>query len=444
LKPKISAFFSWAVILLPVSLCLAVGAFVPLSDALLWWHLAFGRAADGFERIPNAIHISYLVGVDTPSVILPWLSQWWLFKVHALADIPGLLALRIWLVALALGISLMAAFRRGLSQAALFVGCICGILAASAGGLGPETFGAVFVAATLASVILSARDHRWLILPVVLAPIWVNVDVSFVVGFSLLLVAGVFRRSKWVLVATVSFALATLASPRGLQVWMAVVEQLHVPALMSVLVCGVLAVGLAVTASREGLKREEVVVGLTLVAMTGVLDAPVTALLCLPALFHRAPVAASPKLGMAAIFGFVFAVMVQPLWAWHQSMADSMGRPLIARQIPAEAAQIIASWGSRPRFYNSPAFAGLLIWELTPDGFYPVVFQDQRSLGPEFDVLREEVDKSTGVWRGVFQQNGVTAAFLKLPEQERLAIEIAEDPAWNVVWESPDAVLIVR
>jgi len=33
---------------------------------------------------------------------------------------------------------------------------------------------------------------------------------------------------------------------------------------------------------------------------------------------------------------------------------------------------------------------------------------------------------------------------LKLPDQERLATEIAEDPAWNVVWESPDAALIVQ
>ena len=101
-------------------------------------------------------------------------------------------------------------------------------------------------------------------------------------------------------------------------------------------------------------------------------------------------------------------------------------------------------WGSRPRFYNAPEFAGLLIWELTKDGFYPVVFQDQRSLGPEFDTLREVVDGQVGVWRGIFQQNGVTAVLLKLPEQNRLATEITEDPAWNVVWESSDAVLIVR
>ncbi len=444
MNSKLSTFFSRAVLLLPIALCLAVGAFVPLADAQLWWHLAFGRAADGFQRIPNAIHVSYLVGGDTPSVILPWLSQWWLFKIHSFADISGLLAARVWVVALALGLSLAVASKRSLSPAVLFVGISCGVSAALMGGLGPQTFGAFFVATSLAGVILSARNYKWLALPVVLAPIWVNVDVSFVAGFALLLVAGVFRRSRAVLAASGLFAVATLVSPRGFEVWHAVFQQWHTPELMSVVICGLLGVGLAVAATRGGLDREELVLGLTLVAVMGVLDSPVAALVCMPALFHRAEVVPMPRLGIAAIVGFILAFMVQPLWSWHQSMAESVGRPLISRQIPSEAAEIIASWGSRPRFYNAPEFAGLLIWELTKDGFYPVVFQDQRSLGHEFDTLRHIVDSQPGVWRGVFQQNGVKAVLLKLPRQNRLATEIAEDPAWNVVWESADAVLIVR
>ena len=98
--------------LVPVAVTAGVGALVPLSDLQMWWHLSFGRAADGFARIPNAIHVSYLVGVDTPSFILPWLSQWWMYKVESVLGLPGLVILRTWLVALGLGVTTFVGFRQ--------------------------------------------------------------------------------------------------------------------------------------------------------------------------------------------------------------------------------------------------------------------------------------------------------------------------------------------
>ncbi|MEZ4459806.1 MAG: hypothetical protein R3E66_08755 [bacterium] len=430
--------------LVPVAVAAGVGALVPLSDLQMWWHLSFGRAADGFARIPNAIHVSYLVGVDTPSFIQPWLSQWWMYKVESVLGLPGLVFLRTWIVALGLAVTTYVGLREHDAWQCRLVAVAVGVAAATVGALNPATFGALFVALTVAALVVS-RTWRWaLVIPVLLAPVWINVDASFYVGAGLMVAAALVRRRRDVSLAAVLFVAATFVSPRHYHVWVETLAQWEAPGIMT-MIAALGAVGaLGGFAKTQWFTSEDRALAAVLVLGCLVASNPVGMLIGLPALVRGD--AGTPNLGwlIAGVLLTAATILVQPLWAWHPEIADGFGSSTVSKSVPTEAAQIVASWGSRPRFYNAPELAGMLLWELTREGFYPVVFQDERSLGPEFDALRRTVDEAPGVWRGVFQQNGIKAAFLSLPQQERLAAEIAADPQWHVAWESDRHVLLAR
>lgn len=437
----------WAVLLstiLPVSICATIGAFVPLSDLQMWWHLAFGRAADGFARIPNAIHVSYLVGVNTPSFILPWLSQWWMYKIEAALGLPGLVFARAMITSLGLGVTTFVGLRHTNGWACRLLAVACAVVVGMMGAFTPATFGAAFLAFTVAAIVLS-RDRRVaIIVPVLLAPIWVNVDASFVVGAAAMVAAAAARRDRVTLIGAVAFALATLVSPRSYMVWVEAFAQWRAPSYMTIIASFGAIVALGGFAKSDWFTPEDRAVAVASILGAMVFSNPVGVFLVLPAMVRGAPAPKSTSWMALGVVGFAVAVLSQPLWVWHDRLAEPIASTTVSKAIPTQAIDIIGSWGSRPRFYNAPEVAGLLIWQLAPDGFYPVVFQDHRSLGPAFDALRDTVDGSVGVWRGVFQQNGVTAAFLSLPHQQRLAEELASDPAWHVVWESDTYVLLAR
>lgn len=435
---------SWGGYLVPASVAVIVAAFAPLDNPLLWWDLAFGRAADGFARIPAAIHVSYLVGVETPSTILPWLSQWWMFKVHEWLDLPALVALKSVLLGLIAVVGIAVGQRgRALTMPDLGILTVWSLVAGLLVQPSPALFGAGFLALTLAAI---ARGGRWLAVPALLAPIWVNVDASFALGALVLVAVAVVTRTRVAGIAAAAFLAATLISPRHATVWMGAVEQFSAPNLATT--C--LAAGIAAFAwllreqGTEG-RRELGIAGA--VALGGVMLGSIPALLLGGFVFvgrlDGKAFGGWPALG-AGFTATLIAALALPLWVWHSPIAQTLGTPQVSKQIPLQAAEIVASWGGLRRFYNPPEYAGLIIWHLTSTGLHPVVFRDHRPLAPEFDALQETIDDHQGVWRGVFQQHNVSAALLALPAQKRLAEEMAADEAWKVVWESDTAVLLMK
>lgn len=435
---------AWGGYLIPAAVACLVASFTPIDQPRLWWDLAFGRAADGFERIPAAIHVSYLVGVETPSMILPWLSQWWLFKVYEWLELPALVALKACLLGLMAWVG-VALGQHGKALTRPDVGIltvwalVAGLLVQPSSAL----FGAAFLALTLVAVM---RGGRWWVVPTLLAPVWVNVDASFVIGALVLVLVASVTRTRAALLGAAGFVAGTFISPRGVSVWVGAMEYVSWPNLATVSLA--LAIGafawLLRESSVEG-RRDLAVAGA--VALGGLVFGAIPSLLLGGFVFvgrlEGKAFGGWSALG-SGVAALAVAVLMLPLWMWHRPLAERLGIPEVSSAIPLQAAEIVASWGGMRRFYNPPEFAGLIVWHLTSTGLHPVVFRDHRPLAPEFDALQETIETRTGVWRGVFQQHNVSAALLALPAQKRLAEEMAADPEWSVVWESDAAVLLMK
>lgn len=446
-----------------------------------WWHLVIGRFADVYGAIPAHNFVLYTESVDAPALGAGWLSQWWLFKIHEFADLIGAHYFRAFLgVSMVLPAAWVSARRESSvvlnsvdRNGWLAVACL---FAADLLGPGPALFGAVLGAWVVA--LADAVDRGRLpaafvaVLPL-LVPFWVHVDTSFIVPalvaicYALFSTSSHLSRKVWVLVAGVSVA-ASFANPSGASVWMGLFHELRTistpfsiqqPAFGLALVALLLGIGVHTLRAVHESRPQSV-----LVLVSGLLGVTVA-----PAFFGIVPAAFActfaagsvrdAQHGLAtwalAIASVVVAVVIQPLSETHVKLraelpgvrSEAPLAGIASERDPLVHVRALRSFGAQSRVFHEAEFAGLVAWELYSfETNAPLLFVDPRPEAASSSTrrLHAQVLADPALWRGIFQQYGVTAALLDQRKHEAVAASIAMDPAWTVLIEEDGVVLLVK
>ena len=157
----------------------------PLHHTDLWGHMAIGRWMS--ESPTDASPL--LVDDANDSINTAWLSQWTLYKWHAMTGIEGLQLAHVLLATLAVGLVVWATRRRGVSMAiAIAAGAGTYLISLPVMGvIRPQLFGFAAMPLVLMGIaeLDARRKHPLVWLPLVMI-VWANFHGSFVVGLAVL------------------------------------------------------------------------------------------------------------------------------------------------------------------------------------------------------------------------------------------------------------------
>jgi hypothetical protein len=153
-----------------------------------------------------------------------------------------------------------------------------------------------------------------------------------------------------------------------------------------------------------------------------------------------------------ACLSVVFAVLLQPLWAWWPGVAGALGigrdsgpyAGVMAQSVPHEPVQIVKSWGGRAVVLNTTETAGLWMFELGEQP-YPMIFSGPKHLRElRNQEMAELALKDVQVLRGVLHQYDVRAALLPKSGVDDAIGFIQAEPRWRMAWENERWVLFTR
>lgn len=437
---------NWGLGLLLMAATMAVLAFIPVGLEP-WSHLAMGRVADIFGTIPDRNVYVYALEPGTKVGTLEWLGQWWMYKIYGVLGLHGLMALRATLAGLALGLAVVV------GRVPLIPALLATFGMAVGAAMTPAMFGGfALVLASLIIVAVAQAKIRsgWLFLLILPAAVLVHVDGVFVVIAALALWAAKTRGMRWAWVGAALVVVATLVNPRNVEVWWLAARQFHVVGLTDV--ASVLLVGLAVVyAFRQTTSLEQrFLVGLVGLFAFFRIELAAYAILVI-GVFSGAQEKSRVPIWLAGL-SVVFAVMLQPLWAWWPNVAGALGigrdsgpyARVMAQSVPHEPVQIVKSWGGRAVVLNTTETAGLWMFELGEQP-YPMIFAGPKHLRELRN--REMVEltlKDVQVLRGVLHQYDVRAALLPKSGVEEAIGFIQAEPRWRMAWEDEKWVLFTR
>lgn len=166
----------------------------PIPPHDYWWHLAFGRYIATTGSIPDRNLFLYTLPADAPFHDLPWLAQWLMYQLYAVAGHHGnaialaVLVLGAWLVVVDTGL------RRSRDVRAVAVVASLGALLATPTLMARTQMFAFPLYALSLFVTFGVVDGwlrpraLWLLVPV--TALWANVHGSFVLAPALLLLVG--------------------------------------------------------------------------------------------------------------------------------------------------------------------------------------------------------------------------------------------------------------
>lgn len=198
------------------------------ADPDLWGHVAFGRDIVATRSVPSADPYSFTS--DVRWVNHEWLAEVAMFGAWAALGGPGLIALKVLAIALALGLAQIALRRQGVTFPArdllLAVAAVASIQQANA--VRPQIFSILLFAALLATMVRVERGRLAAIawVPVILLA-WVNLHGGWIVGAGTLalwattrlLQAPASREARAVCAVSAASAAATLINPYGWDMW---------------------------------------------------------------------------------------------------------------------------------------------------------------------------------------------------------------------------------
>lgn len=410
----------YGILVLPAALVGSVLAFLPHHDLDYWWHIALGRILSVHHAIPTTNPFLYTASPDAPVFVQPWIGLYWLYELHEMGGLATTLAIRNLLIAATvLGTALLRHGTNGnLRHATAAAGLVAVALAAIV-PLGPAMFAPplAWLAATACVLVHRAVLPRWSVMTLpLIAGFWANLEGGWWIPAVL---AALFAASpthrRWFAVAFAACALAPLLNPHGASIY---------------------AEGVTLTS------------GLVALVLLPALRSPeARAARPQPVTFAFADVAAAVALLLAA-------VLAQPWFVWNASInaalygdrvrqVDPM-RGIAPSELPVEALQILASWGSAPRIFHPRGLGGYVAFEAGTNRPAPILWDDPfpNIPGPEIDLLYEKLQhQPSDIWRGVFQQFQIRAAIV--PRDWPLHDELTKSD-WPLLWEGPHHSLFAR
>ncbi len=189
-------FWPWSLGLL-VLLTLAIRYAEPVRDGDLWWQMEYGRyLIENRTLIPDHTAFTW-TPAETPTIYCAWLSEIFLYLLHAGGDLPVLFAFRYACLLLFVLAVWVLARRVGVVRHPLtWLICLLGVLMSqNAAYIKPEIFSYVFMTLTVLAWlrIKSDGEKAWrtcYLLPVLML-LWVNSHGGFIFGAAFLFVMGI-------------------------------------------------------------------------------------------------------------------------------------------------------------------------------------------------------------------------------------------------------------
>ncbi len=425
----------------------------------------------------------------------PWLDQQWgaqllLALGYWLGGWSGLAILRAALVAITVGLVLVACRRQGVGlRVAAWLTLGSFILAAAALGLRPQLFGMTLFAATLA--LLASRDRRprlvWLI-PLLVIP-WASLHGSFIFAPAALGVAwledllAARPGARRLLLVTIATAAASLLNPFGFGVWSYAIGLTANPTIRrlitewqptaplsasGLLLYGSMVVfGAVILVNRRGHSWRDIgptllwLVFLGLVAIQAergiawwALGAPVA----VAGILGRAgavrpssaesdaeakPVRAeraSALNGAIVIVLLLAGVILLPIWRGGTTLLGPAG--LLADAPPGITVALVGKVGPSDRIWNAQAWGSWL--EFATPGV-PVAVDSRIEVIPTM-AWDDHIALSGGAsdWQAILDRWQVTVVVASKNEQAALIPLMEASPAWSVLYQDADGVVFVR
>jgi hypothetical protein len=446
------------------------------ADPDLFGHIRFGHdivAARSAHLVDR-----YSFTSDRPWINHEWLSEVVMYGAYNAAGAPGLIALKLSLLALMLGAVALAIRRAGPHDFAwdllLALAVVCTF--PQTVSVRPQLF-SLALFAPLLLVLLSARRHRRALLwSIPIMMVWVNVHGGWVVGAGTLavwtgvgLISDRPRREKGRAIVVAAAALAvTLVNPYGLELWKFVRETVafgreniadwqpvvgdRVLFGLWALVAVVSAVALLVAVARRTIDLQ----GSALVLMFGLASFRVSRLLSFFAL--SAVMVLAPEIG-SMLRHRASARSQRPIVRWVPAVLLLLALTLIgtgatvsARNLSciriedslfpeAQAAGILTERGARGRMLTYFDYGEYAIWHLSPE---IVVSMDGRR---ETVYSNEAVEQQFRFYSIPGERKQIVAAlqpdYIWMPANFGVARDLVSD-GWKPIFTGPRSVILAR
>jgi hypothetical protein len=467
-----------------------VAAF-PLTDNI-WWVLKNGQVLVERGRVGTSDPFTFAphIGLD---VDVQWLAQLVYYGAYSTLGLEGVVALTALVVAATFGLLFHIAWRRTGSLAATSVGMLVAV-AVAAWNLVPRAQTLALLPFVATFWLLSCAPRRiWTIMALAgLEAIWANLHGSFFVGLLLtgLLLAGhaieLTRATGWrsvldsgntrfLLLAFGGQALATLATPNGLELYAytwrlstySIVRQyvgewaptsVGQPAgLMFFLSIAIAAVALA--RARRGVGPADLLVlavfglmGLQAVRNIiwwGLVLGPVLAAACsglevpgrIAALARGVGSARHNALRLGLVV--LLAITTSPWVKTHNPLLPDAYRGVVPTSLPSGASAFLLTQNLARHVYSDQAWGSYLDWELWPR--YEVMVDSSIETHPPevwLDVL--SLDQGHVSWQDKLDIYGVDVLLLNRRRQAPLLEAVARSASWQPVYSDEGSAVFVR
>jgi hypothetical protein len=462
----------------PFAVVTLVLAAKPIPPHDYWWHLVLGREIAATGSIPRANLYLYSLPADLPFHDLPWLAQWLMFQLYALAGHHGNALALSACVLVGWWLLFDAALRRcDRVRVVAPIAVVSVLLSTPALAVRPQMF--VFpLYAVLLSVLFGVADERlsrrWLWALPVCGALWANLHGSFVLCPMLIGAVGaahlIARRCRviaasWAGVTLVA-VVAGLMSPVGRGNYAYVLTGISVRHVSewqppnastgqgaAIWVAIALACLTVLLSLRRVRWHELALLGLVTLlagsALRHVLWFAASLPIVLPRLLaERLPRGAAtggvPVLNAGFAVGLLAIVLtLQPglllerarIRLLSSARASGAGKGLLTEEHPLALAERLKRDPPAGRLFHEQRVGGLVEFHLTAPGRpEPVAFVDQRmDLIPDA-VWQEYFAISTAEdWQRRLNELGVTALLLHEGSQRKLLQAAHASPAWREV-----------
>ena len=498
--PTMNRFFVWTrlpsvpftLALLALALPSLSVAAIPLTDNI-WWVLKNGQLLVERGRIESSDPFTFAphIGLD---VDVQWLAQLVYYRAYTSFGLEGVVLLTALVVAATFGLLFHIAWRRTGSLAATSVGMLVAVVVA-VGNLVPraQTLALLPFAATFWLLSCAPRRIGTILALAALEALWANLHGSFFVGLLLtgVLLAGqaleLIQATRWraffaskntrfLLLAFGAQAVATLATPNGLELY-AYTVRLSTYSIVRQYVgewaptsvgqpAGLLffaSVAIAAVAFFTRARRSAALADLLLLAVFALMGlqavrniiwwalvlGPLLAAACaeleLPARMSALARGAGSRRHNLLRAGLValLAISTSPWVKAHNPLLPEAYRGVVSTSLPSGAAGFLMSQHLAAHVYSDQAWGSYLDWQLWPR-YELMVDSSIETHPPEvwLDVL--SLDQGHVSWQEKLDTYGVDVLLLNRRRQAPLLDAVGRSAGWQAVYADETSEVFVR
>lgn len=456
--------------------------FLIKTDYDYWWHVRTGQLIWESGALPRTDPFSTTMA-GAPWVTHEWASELLFYLVQRQWGYVGNTVLFGALAVVTFSLVWLTCRAWGVGQVgSTALMCIAFLISWANAGVRPQSITLLFLAAT--ALVLTRYLRRqsaplWLLPPLCL--LWVNLHGGYVIGLALIgltvfgeLLKPLFREARAplgpLLVVGALAALATLVNPHGIEAWLypfsyagadnpsmrSIIEwqspNFHESYFLSLAASLLLALVLGMHRAPLSLTQTLWTLAFAFLALRSVRHVPLYAVIVMPLigarLAHELPALRGtlatwrrPALLLTVWPCLLAVVLALAPRALDQPGGAQTGREPNPDGYPSGGVAYLAAHPPRGLLFNEYAWGGFLIYHLYPQ---QRVFIDGRAdvysvaVHDRYDEIRRLKPR----WRELLAEYGVTT--LLVPRTSPLAVVLSTDPGWEVAYEGPIEIVLVR